>query len=233
MELRRVGAAENSLNVSRFDGKKGWITQPQYLGWLNKVRGEVTRIPVEQGKRVVYYYGIGGGIPSGSFGAEKIDVISPLISTDFDVLHSHDSSGGSFGSFKREVTRDLDIIKGLRPSDIGFSASQYSFKATFPHEGRVRIVQVAYGKDARKEHPMELDSGYHVLYSRGIPVVFRDMDKTEREKLFKLLRPGGHVVLECFADLKSIPGFETLDMGDISWSGGRGLLVCRKPVAQV
>ncbi len=235
---RKTLAEEISGNAvpitARFDGSGGWIKTQGYAGWLEKIREILkTKVPHDDEAIIVYYYGIGGGISSHQAGAENIDIVSPLLATDFTHLVSFDKARGNFASFKSKVKKEIGNIQGvtLRDEDLRQLEEQH-FRVTFTYQGKERTVDVFYDRDAAREFPEGLAKGYHVLYSRGMPVVFRDMDRSVRRRLYESLIPGkGMMVLENFVTLPlSVEGFRRLDVGEASWAGKvRRLDVFEKP----
>lgn len=201
----------------------GWISQPGYFSWLGKVN-RLVKSGVEPGKPVlVYYYGIGGGRSPYVSGVEMIDIISPLLATDFNRMVSFDKGLPGFNLFKIAVLKELKII-GLKPGDVSFEQlDQNSFKCSFNYQNKLRVVTVTYNQDAKKAYPQELEQGYNVLYSRGMPAVFPEMEKKVKDRLLNvLLSPGGLIVMESYSrSPSSISGFERVDLGDTSWSDGR------------
>ena len=169
----------------------------------------------------VYYYGMGGGRSSVTNGVEQIDIISPLLATDFDQLYSYDyAEAVSLPVFKVGLDRQLRDL-GLQDGNVKTEKIGNTFQISFSYEGRQRTVIVTYGKDAKIEFPAELLNGFEVLYSRGMPVVFRDMQSAKKAVLFEQLKKqGGFLVMESIVNTPiDIEGFRRVDMGDTSWAG--------------
>jgi len=221
VQVSSSSAASPVVLGSRFDGQHGWVSKPEYLSWLQKIK-ELIRTKIGSATPIrVYYYGMGGGRSLNTGGVEPIDVISPLLATDFDQLYSYDySEAVSLPVFKAVLNRQLSDL-GIQDSDVRLEKIGNAFQFSFPYEGRQRTVIVTYGKDAKNEFPPELLSGFEVLYSRGIPVVFRDMQAATKTALLEQLKKqAGFLVMESFIDAPTgIEGFSRVDMGDTSWSG--------------
>ncbi|MDD5617458.1 MAG: hypothetical protein PHG69_00015, partial [Candidatus Omnitrophica bacterium] len=214
------------IAAAKFDGTNGVISMPGYLDWLARVRDLVDAKLSSVDRKVVAYYGIGGGLAPVSGGVEKIDIVSPLISTNFDRLIGWDFGKPNFDLFKIKVIEELKVITVLNPQDIEFAqVSQDTFRVTFPYQGKQREVEVSYDKDATKYAPQELRNGYHVLYSRGLPGAFAKIAAPVKTELLNNLVGGGIAVMENMPGVSQQgigAGFGRIGgLGDMSWIGNR------------
>ncbi len=211
---------------------KGWISKPEYLKWLDKSRNKIRELAGSEKGLIVYYYAIGGGlVKKPGIGTEDIDIVSPLLATDFTLLMGSDIARGEFDIFKLKVKKDLGSLEDVDPDSIVFDQGieridkdNYTFfTAEFTYLNKPRKIKVYYGMDAKRVHPDELKKGYNALYSRGNPGLILEMPKPVMSGLISyLVKDAGFIIMENIptADL-NFKGFSLVDLGDISWAGRR------------
>jgi hypothetical protein len=242
---KMAGFFDGGINPLKFDGTNGVISEPEYLNWLLDTRKSVRNGLGPEKKIKAYYYAIGGGAVAGGLGTEKIDLVSPLLATDFDVLIASDL-GRYSAATERMIRNELAFIDGLKAWDKNVVVTnkikdEETVEVTFPYAGRERKVKIFYGKDARREHPLaELKDGYDVLYQRGWPVGFYTMDRDVKRALLEPLK--GFLVLETVSsrvqqlsdDLALLGGgIEHISKADGAWTGVRGFEVFSKDNAEI
>ncbi|MBN2143945.1 MAG: hypothetical protein JW774_04900 [Candidatus Aureabacteria bacterium] len=152
---------------------------------------------------VVYYFGIGGGKAVSAEGYQPIDILSPLIASDFSLLIGSDISKGNFRAFVSLVKRELGQLPGIEMGDVSFSelTKDAEFQVDFMFMGKSRTIRIYYNVDSTKEGPSALNKslrkGFQVLFSRGIPGIIPDMVRGKTmEKLLGNLSDGGLLFLE-------------------------------------
>ncbi|MBD3412291.1 MAG: hypothetical protein GF397_04155 [Elusimicrobia bacterium] len=116
----------------------------------------------------VYYPFMGPG------GGYTMDIISPLLSTDFDELTGVEIDDVTFGQFKFSVTYQLGRL-GVPAKNIICEEKQSGkkYRAEFLFQGRKRSLIVRCGYDAYADFQMP-ENGYDVVYLRNVPVDFYD-----------------------------------------------------------
>jgi hypothetical protein len=197
------------ISPTKFNDTGALISKLEYFNWLLKCRKLVGERLDQDTDIKVYYYGIGGGRPGPQSGVEDIDLISPLLATNYLHLIGLDASRYS-GPTKGVIEKELSFIQGLEnikekeeqgvvtinDAGIDTETGRGVVVVKFPYLGKDREVKIFYGKNALYEYPDELKDGYDVLYQRGLASAFRKMDSQFKKTLLGLLKPKGLVILE-------------------------------------
>lgn len=149
------------------DWEKSWVKKQlpikkpkeKYLTWLKNVR----KITNPKNKALkVYYIGIGPF-------ADNVDVISPLLSTNYTQLIAVDKAPLTFKNFEDNIHVSLSKanpkgIKNIKIKKLDPSIKKYGIN--FTYKGREREVTIYYNKDASNYLPKEVKKGYDTIYSR-------------------------------------------------------------------
>ena len=235
---RAVSAAVSPAEIIKpaqgvsLPSNKGWISKPEYLQWLERSKNKIIELAGPQKSLIAYYYAIGGGlVQRPGAGAEDIDIVSPLLATDFTLLIGSDIARGDFGIFKSKVKKNLGFLADVDLDSISFDQGieridedNYAFfTAEFIYLNKLRKVKVYYGMDAKRAHPDELRKGYNVLYSRGNPGLTLEIPKSVMSGLISyLIKDAGFIIMENLPTAKlNFKNFGLVDLGDVSWSGRR------------
>ncbi|PIQ88984.1 MAG: hypothetical protein COV72_05440 [Candidatus Omnitrophica bacterium CG11_big_fil_rev_8_21_14_0_20_42_13] len=230
---RMQDALSAGVQESFLKENKGWQSRPEYAKYLLDVRNKILELRGAAIDVKVYYYAVGGGFSSPVSGVEDIDIVSPLIATEFTQLIGADVTKGDYEIFKRRIKKDLSSLQVIDPEKISFGRGVENidgigypvFTANFSYLGKIRKVKIYYQLDAAQIYPDELKSGYNILYSRGNPGLIGKMSKAVKSGLINsLFKNNSFIVMENLpnSDL-SFDGFEKVSLGDVSWAGARKL----------
>ncbi len=139
----------------------------------------------------VYYFGIGHQ-------AVNLDIIGPLLFTDFSVLYGTDIVSTSFVLFREAVGENLSVIPTINPNDITFiEHARDTYEARFLYHGKERRVRCLFGFDARFGVPdLWRENPPCVIFTRRTGQLFSQIDPRMKTTLFNLLSPNGFLILD-------------------------------------
>ncbi len=183
------------------------LTDDGYVNWLSAVSKLVQGQRHNQENTTVYYYGPGGG--ANPMSPMPIDILSPLILSDFDQLVGFDIESGFFDDFQKMVEDELVGIIVEKKENIKFekiisaekkeaivsgqvnkekSDLEDTFIAKFEYENKSREVRITYKRNGMHAYPEE---DYDVIYSRAEGNFLRHMEPDFQKNLMKKLPSGG------------------------------------------
>lgn len=164
---------------------------------IQKVREEVGCLAQNP---VVYYAGCG------NIGRLNIDIIYPLLATNFSKLVAADigprEPGSSFNKFIQAVTLNLSFIDEIDQERISFKQFRKNkFLARFVYEGIPREIHFYAQFDATLNWPEELEEGYQAFFTRKANALFAPtytsrIPEAVRDGFLKHLAPGGLLVFQ-------------------------------------
>ena len=148
----------------------------------------------------VYYVGIG------NIGSLNLDLLYPLLATDFSELTAVDmgprQSGLFFDKFIQAVTLNLSLVDEINQEEISFSMlSEDIFSAGFIYDGMSRRVNMHINFDATASLPPELSRGYQVLFTRRTNALFAPgfinaIPEETKNAMLSFLAPQGLAVFQ-------------------------------------
>jgi hypothetical protein len=146
----------------------------------------------------VYYFGIGNV-------SHGLDLIVPLLATDFQTLIGTDIFPAAFDNFQQAVKANLALTGEVDLAKIKFKqVTEDRFEANFVYKNRKREVICIFNFDAEKNYPSELKKGYEVLFTRRTGTVFSGLSFKTMRGLFDNLVFQGLVAFDeqvfCYID---------------------------------
>ena len=206
---------ESNVYTSIYTDVKDPYRHRAYGEYLYRLKTMVQR---QTPNPVVYYYGIGGVKARHALGYQDIDIISPLLSTDFSLLIASDFGSIDFETFKLAVRKETNKL-GINFDEVSFvKKNRDLFEVSFTFQGKKRVMRIYYNVDSTKKIKGdlrgELDSleGLDVLYTRGIPFVYKKMRRRTKAYLFSKVKPQGFAIMEISPEFKQgWRGFDKLD----------------------